>query len=471
MCGSTITTCRSGCHMILLLLHHTCTILGIVTTQERLWRDTTADSPSIEEAARRGGRNSTKPDQKMIHDIQVVASRLVAKASQLISNETTNLAESWMHVRSKYDGGKVINRSQSGSWENRCMGAGLQHNHGKEWGPNMWSQMTTSPPNEIFSTTAETSARKKDKDCERKARDDVKARRRKGKYSRKDNSVAARKAYSRHDNEVEPDDVTDDISPDILDEMKQRYYQTHVAITTEEAMEIECATRDQAGSDRWKSERKNRLTASKVGGISKMKKTTKRGNKVKQLLYSTFRGNEATRYGMLMEDTARTEYLTYQQQNKHPEVSVENCGLFVSCENPWLAATPDGLVHDPSEQASSSGLLEIKNPHSKRDMTISEACSSGKSFFLKKEDTEYKLKQQHDYFHQVQCQLYCVNKEWCDFVVRTEKDMSIERIYRDRQWWDKQLPKLKAFYDNALLPELACPRFGKGTIREPPTPA
>ena len=32
----------------------------------------------------------------------------------------------------------------------------------------------------------------------------------------------------------------------------------------------------------------------------------------------------------------------------------------------------------------------------------------------------------------------------------------------------KQMPKLKAFYDEALLPELACPRYGTvGIIREP----
>lgn len=66
----------------------------------------------------------------LYHDIQVILSRLVAKASQLIDNVTTNLAESWMHIRSKFDGGKVINRSQSGSWEHHCMGAGLQQNMG-----------------------------------------------------------------------------------------------------------------------------------------------------------------------------------------------------------------------------------------------------------------------------------------------------------------------------------------------------
>ena len=61
----------------------------------------------------------------MLHDIQTVLSRLVGKASQLLGNNTTNLAECWMHIRSKFDGGKVINHSQSGSWEHRCMGRGV----------------------------------------------------------------------------------------------------------------------------------------------------------------------------------------------------------------------------------------------------------------------------------------------------------------------------------------------------------
>ncbi len=75
----------------------------------------------------------------------------------------------------------------------------------------------------------------------------------------------------------------------------------------------------------------------------------KRANKVKELLYSTFRGNNATRYGMEMEETARMEYAAHQQQNKCTGINVTDCGLFVSLDNAWLAATPDGIVQDPSD--------------------------------------------------------------------------------------------------------------------------
>ena len=107
--------------------------------QERLWRQTVVDTPAVESEARRGGLTPMEVDPKMLHDISVVLSRLVAESKQLIGNHTTNLAD----IRAKFDGGKVINWSQSGSWEHRCMGAGLHHNmalsgnhrHGKQLHP------------------------------------------------------------------------------------------------------------------------------------------------------------------------------------------------------------------------------------------------------------------------------------------------------------------------------------------------
>ncbi len=60
-----------------------------------------------------------------------------------------------------------------------------------------------------------------------------------------------------------------------------------------------------------------------------MRKTTKRSNKEQNLLYSSFRGNEATRYGMANEEKARQAYITYLQSND-PDLNVDKCRLFVS---------------------------------------------------------------------------------------------------------------------------------------------
>ena len=70
-------------------------------------KDTVNDLVSTEEDARQGGALPTHVDPKLLLDIQIIVSRLVAKAGQLIGNFTTNLAENWMGLRCKFDGGKL----------------------------------------------------------------------------------------------------------------------------------------------------------------------------------------------------------------------------------------------------------------------------------------------------------------------------------------------------------------------------
>ena len=369
----------------------------------------------------------------------------MAKSKQLIGNHTTNLAECWMHIRAKFDGGKVVNRSQSGSWEHRCMGAGLRQNMGTEWGPQTWKNITTTSPNKIFSTAADHSAKKVEADRKRKATDKAKESRRKSKYIRLDDTAAARSAYNRHDGGISPEQVDDDIPTGELEQLKTSFYETKVVITEERRREIERSMRGQAESEQWMVERRKRLTASKVGSIAKMRKTTKRSSKVKNLLYSGFRGNEATRYGMANEEKARQDYITYRGRNGHPDLNVDEYGLFVSLIDPWLAASPDGIVYDPRDSAHILGVVEIKCPFSMRGKMLAEACQTA-TFCLEDTQNKYTLKHRHDYYYQIQCQLYCVDCDWCDLVVKTEQDIHIERIYRDKKWWELNLEKLSFLF-------------------------
>ena len=162
------------------------------------------------------------------------------------------------------------------------MGAGLQQNKGRAWGPTTWEEMTGSQPSETFTNVAESSAKQVESQRKRKATDKAKTKRRQSKYSRTDDSVAARQAYSRHDNGIEPEDVCDDVSPEHLTELKNTFYNSKVVVTKEEAEDIERDTRAQNESEYWMTERRKRLTASRVGSVAKMKRTTKRSSKVQQ---------------------------------------------------------------------------------------------------------------------------------------------------------------------------------------------
>jgi hypothetical protein len=328
----------------------------------------------------------------------------------------------------------------------------------------------TSKENSVYKTTAELSAKNATKDKKRKATDQSKENRRKNKYSKTDNSISARKAYSRHEG-IQPDEASEDISTEHLEDLKDSYYKTKVVLTPEEARDLEEQTRNQADSELWIQERKKRLTASRVGEVCKMKKKSRRSKKVEAIVYSRFKGNMATQYGRRREENSRQKYISYQHSHGHPNLSTHTTGLVVPHGTPWLGASPDDRVHDP-DAAMPNGLAEYKNPYTARDFTILEACEKLASFCLEKQGdgNTYKLKKRHSYYYQVQCQLFCDGREWCDFVVNTEKDICVDRIYFNQAWWDDQLPKLHTFYFKCLLPELAVPRHRNGGIREPAEP-
>ena len=104
---------------------------------------------------------------------------------------------------------------------------------------------------------------------------------------------------------------------------KHGFYETKVKVTKEQAEGIERDMWEQSESELWRNEREKHITTSQVGAIVKMRETTKRCRKVKELLYSQNKGNEATRYGIHMEETSRKQYLTYQQQMGNPDFTTQ----------------------------------------------------------------------------------------------------------------------------------------------------
>lgn len=185
---------------------------------------------------------------------------------------------------------------------------------------------------------------------------------------------------------------------------------------------------------------------------------------VKKLLYSKFQGNTATKWGIVQEESTNSKYLEVKRTS--PDITTCQSGLVISLDNPWLAASPDGLVYDPTENPP-HGIVEFKNPYAVRNNTLHEAAIK-KGFCLNLDETTDKLSlnQHHDYFYQIQCTMYCTQRHWCDLVVRT-KDIHVERIYYQAEFWLKEvLPKLQTFYFTAILPELSSP-LGATAIREP----
>lgn len=63
------------------------------------------------------------------------------------------------------------------------------------------------------------------------------------------------------------------------------------------------------------------------------------------------------------------------------------------------------------------------------------------------------MEKTHNYFYQIQGCMASLNLSWCDFVVFTNVDLFIERVYFDKEFWQKIVPELSSFYTDYMLPE------------------
>ncbi|CAG9771483.1 unnamed protein product [Ceutorhynchus assimilis] len=161
---------------------------------------------------------------------------------------------------------------------------------------------------------------------------------------------------------------------------------------------------------------------------------------------------EAILYGRINEKTA---IVKYEQINN---VTVDRCGLFIDPNHPFLGASPDGLIGE-------KGIIEVKCLPSIKGKLVESEVPHCYSII----NNEITLKQNHNYFYQVQGQLNITNRDFCDFVICTDDDFHIERINIDRELWSTtMLPKLTTFYVNSILPEIVDGRVPRGLkVRDP----
>ena len=139
-------------------------------------------------------------------------------------------------------------------------------------------------------------------------------------------------------------------------------------------------------------------------------------------------------------------------------------GFFISSSHPFLGATPDGAVFDPSSPEEPYGFLEVKCPYSQREKTPNEACNSP-GFCCTYDPTlnQVSLRKNHSYYCQVQGQMGIGVRPWCDFIIFTNRGISVERIkFNGNFWYNELLPKLADFYNNCLAPEIVSPMHALG---------
>ena len=118
-----------------------------------------------------------------------------------------------MCIRTKFDGGKVHNLCNRGSWHARCYGGALRMNMGPQWSYKVWESSTGTEPGYHFRTRYARHERLLANSIRHKSKPNVHQRRWKNNMSNLKISTTkkARKAYG-----PEAIDVTDHVSSEDL---------------------------------------------------------------------------------------------------------------------------------------------------------------------------------------------------------------------------------------------------------------
>ena len=135
--------------------------------------------------------------------------------------------------------------------------------------------------------------------------------------------------------------------------------------------------------------------------------------------YQVLFENKYLRYGRQMESVALKKF-----SRVYPNVKVMKSGLIVCPELPFIGATPDAiLIMEDGRRV----CLEIKCPYTCKDKVI-------KVPYLEINDGGLNvLKSNHEYYIQMQIQLYLAKCDYGILFVYSSKDYKIAVVLRDNQ--------------------------------------
>ena len=202
----------------------------------------------------RCGANITCNNPKIIKDVSIILNRVASKSERLIGNFTTNLAECWMHIRTKFDGGKMYNHCNRGSWHTRCYAGALRVNEGPKWSPAVWTKATGTTAGENFDLEYERREKCVENNNTWKNTKESKLKRwkRKVKSNKESSRVVGRREYGKEARDVEPDMCQEELNKNI-----EKYMEKEINISNDKINSIEKETRDQSQCDIWKKEKKS----------------------------------------------------------------------------------------------------------------------------------------------------------------------------------------------------------------------
>ena len=229
---------------------------------------------------------------------------------------------------------------------------------------------------------------------------------------------------------------------------QQEHFENMFVISTNDIKAIEIKTRTDV--ELWKAERAGRLTASNFGKILRCKNSP--NSILLDILFNKDVSTEAIAWGKTMERSVLDKFFKTISP-LHENMCIQSTGLLIDKDEPYLAATPDGLVTCDCHE---DFIVEIKCPFAHKSKTIAEI--EKRNFFL---DDNKVLKDSHHYYEQVQGQMALAGVAKCYFVTYTEKELHYQEVEFDEWRWENSKSQLKEFFYNIVFPAIASNRIAE----------
>jgi len=172
-------------------------------------------------------------------------------------------------------------------------------------------------------------------------------------------------------------------------------------------------------TEEWFTARLGKVTASRISDVMAKTKSgwgASRANYMAELIVERLTGQKGDSYqNAAMMWGTNTEPLARAAYEAHRGVLVEETGFVPHPSGAMTGASPDGLVE-------ADGLVEIKCPNTATHIDT-----------LMSDDAPPK------YFAQMQWQMACTGRAWCDFVsfdprMPEEMQLFVVRVERDDTW-------------------------------------
>lgn len=135
----------------------------------------------------------------------------------------------------------------------------------------------------------------------------------------------------------------------------------------------------------------------------------------------------------------------YVDDKQHQNAEVKKSGFVIDKEEPWMGASPDGLI---SCSCCGKGVLEIKCPFKHRNTPMPLAMQDS-SFCL---GANLQLVNKH-YTAQLQLLMHVLDVQFADLMVWTTVDAAVVRVKRDERFV-QDIETMKTLWSSHVLPEL-----------------